>query len=260
MATREQSVLRFKQSIENLQNSKYIMANSKVFDVISSVNQSKLLSDMFSYLTKDYDFYNSLVAVLCEEDGKKSFKMPIKSTEVMAFTYCLLNEINYKRLQLTDLLDYFDKEKNYELAYQKFCQEVLEVFKVYAVQSATQLINITSSTSGEVIKRSTSERVEVESATKEDVIPSDIKSANLPVTMLRLLELDTLAVRSSRISKDEKEDLIYVLKTFSEVVRGKDSEKIKLCYLAYYHAFRPYKKIKNNLAGITELLKGENIV
>ena len=108
------------------------MANAKIFEVISQIKQSKLLNDMFNHFVKDYDFYNGLVNALSEVDGVKSFVMPVKSTEVMAFTYCLLTEISQKKLQLTDLLDYFDNSKNYEKAYLKFCQDVLQPFKTYA--------------------------------------------------------------------------------------------------------------------------------
>ena len=255
MSSRESSLANFCSTIDNLCLTKYIMANAKIFEVISQIKQSKLLNDMFNHFVKDYDFYNGLVNALSEVDGVKSFVMPVKSTEVMAFTYCLLTEISQKKLQLTDLLDYFDNSKNYEKAYLKFCQDVLQPFKTYVYQSAMQVINMTQITSEPVI---VSEVVEEEKPTKiEDI---DVKKASLPVTIIRLLELDGLSVRSSRLSKDEKEDLLYVLELFTEIIRGKDVEKIKLCYLAYYYAFKPYKKIKTNIEDLTEILKNEGII
>ena len=34
---------------------------------------------------------------------------------------------------------------------------------------------------------------------------------------------------------------------------GGDVDKIKLSYLAYYYAMRPFKKVKNNVKTITEI-------
>lgn len=252
MPSRQNSVNKFLIAVDNLCNSKYIMANSKVFDVITVINQSKLLSDMINYFVKDFDYYNCFVNALNENDGVKFFKLPPKSTEVIAFVFLLLNEVNYKRIQLSDLLDYFDAGKNYEQAYVKFCQEVLQPFKSYVYSAAMQIINVTSGTSEGVVAVEN-----VETSTEQSVAT---KKVSISATILRLIELDSLAVRSSRISKDEKEDLLFVLETFSEIIRGKDSEKIKLCFLAYYHAFKPYRKIKNNLAGISEILREEGII
>ncbi len=257
MSSRESSVTNFCVAIDNLCSTKYIMANSKVFDVISQIKQSKLLTDMFNHFTKDYDFYNGLINALSEVDGVKSFKMPIKATDVMAFVYLLLTEITHKKLQLTDLLDYFDNTKDYEKAYINFCQDVLQPFKAYVYNSAMQVINLTQSgveTASEPIEQPK----ESEKATKIDDI--DVTKASLPVTIIRLLELDGLSVRSSRLSKDEKEDLLYVIDLFTEIIRGKDKDKIKLCYLAYYYAFKPYKKIKINIEDLTEILRKEEII
>ena len=252
MPSRQNSVNKFLVAVDNLCNSKYIMANSKVFEVITVINQSKLLSDMIKYFVKDFDYYNCFINALNEKDGVKYFKLPQRSTEVIAFVYLLLNEVNYKRIQLSDLLDYFDASKNYEQAYVKFCSEVLSPFKSYVYSAAMQIINVTSGVGSEVVYEK-----EPETTTEKEV---PVKKVSISATILRLIELDSLAVRSSRISKDEKEDLLFVLDTFSEVIRGKDSEKIKLCFLAYYHAFKPYRKIKNNLSGISEILREEGII
>ena len=255
MSSRETSVKNFCVAIDTLCTTKYIMADLKIFEVISQIKQSKLLTEMFNHFIKDYDFYNGLVNSLNEENGVKSFVMPVKATDVMAFTYSLLTEISQKKLQLTDLLDYFDATKNYEKAYSKFCQDVLQPFKTYVYNSAMQVINMTQvSQPSEVLQ----ENPEQEKSTKiEDI---DVNKASLPVTLIRLLELDGLSVRSSRISKDEKEDLLYVIDLFIEIIRNKDFEKIKLCYLVYYYAFKPYKKIKTNITDVTEILRKQDII
>ena len=79
-------------------------------------------------------------------------------------------------------------------------------------------------------------------------------------TIYRLLDLDKLAIIQSHTSRDEKEELIYVLDNFCSYLHGGDKEKIWLSYQIYYYALRNYKKIKTNLKDITEILIEKNIL
>ena len=79
-------------------------------------------------------------------------------------------------------------------------------------------------------------------------------------TILRLLDLDRLAVKESRLSGADTQELIYVIDRFEEKLKEKDREKISLIYLAYLYAVRPFKKLKTNVKRITELLIEEKIV
>ena len=87
MRTREQSLNNFIKLCDELISSKYLFANSKVFDVITAINSSKLLSDLFSYFTEDYDFQSALVESFYDKGDEKCFSLPVKKTDVLAFVY-----------------------------------------------------------------------------------------------------------------------------------------------------------------------------
>ena len=252
MKTREESLNNFCSLIDKLMSSKYLLASASVFEVVTAINSSKLLSNMFEYFTDGFDFEEALTEAFYMQDGEKFFKLPISSGEVLALVYTLLKEINYKRLQLSDLLDFFDSGKNYEISYQKFAQEVLLPFKSYVYQVAMQLIDGTESVeSTEVLEPIVDENLILEDNSKE-LIETD-KNAEF-ATLRRLLDLDKLSIAQSKLSSDDKEELRYVLNILEEEIKGGNAEKIKLSYLAYYYAMRPYKKVKNNLKTITEIL------
>ena len=263
MRTREESLNNFIKLCDELISSKYLFANSKIFDVITAINSSKLLSNVFSYFVEEYDFQSALISAFYDKGDEKCFNLPVKNTDVLAFVYSLLREINYKNLQLTDLLDYFDGDKNYEVAYKNFAKTVLLPFKSYAYQIGIQMINSTQSKEEALITQKLVEEEPLDINTAKVIKNAVEKVGNFEnnlKTILRLLDLDRLAVKESRLSSADTQELIYVLDRFEEKLKEKDKEKISLIYLAYLYAVRPFKKLKTNVKRITELLIEEQII
>ena len=231
---------------------------------------------MFKYFTEGFDFYQTYLNCLSEEDGVKTFEMPVRDTDVLAFVYSLLREINFNKFQLTDMLDYFTNDKNYDVGYKAFCQAVILPFKSFTYQIGMQVINnvqiveeVEASSSSDEVKIQPSKNVEnIVVNTEEDLAvegaKTDISKGNGKITLqrniYRLIDLDRLAIIQSHISRDDKEELIYVLESFNKYLLEGDVEKIGLAYQVYYYALRPYKKIKTNIKSITEILVENNIL
>lgn len=260
MRTREQSLNDFSAVIDSLINSKYLFAGARIFDVLKAINSSKVLSDTFEYFSDGFDFEGILSDALIDSEDGRSFILPEKNTDAITLVYLLLKEINNKNAQLTDLLDYFNGAKNYELAFKNFANEVLIPFRDYTMEIGFQIIGKTASDYNE-IKESEEEKIEVKEVVKE--APKEVvkpKLFNNTTTLIRLLDLDRLSIKQSRQKTEEKEELLYVLNVFSNEIKDGDASKIKLSYLAYYYALRPYRKIQSNLKEITEILMEEEII
>ncbi len=265
MRTREESLNNFCKLVDELINVNYLLANSKIFEVITSINSSKLLTEIFNYFSDGFDFEGVLTNCFTEENAVKKFVLPKKNTDVLALVYLILREINFKNLQLTDLLEYFDGAKNYEQAYKNFGQEVLLPFKTYAYQIGRVMINSTQSESEakavrlnvaeEPINASTLNAVEKE-ISKTEVTPSEVSTISDATRLVRLIELDKLSVTQSRLSKEEKNELFYVLELFESEIKKGDAERINLAYLAYVYAIKPFKRVKNNVKEITNIIFG----
>ncbi|MBO5888628.1 MAG: hypothetical protein J6Q58_00635 [Clostridia bacterium] len=251
MKTREESLSQFCNLLDKLMSSKYLLASSSIFELLTLINSSKILSDIFNYFTEDYDFASSLSNAFYMQDGVKYFTLPSDSTEVLALVYTILKEINYKNLQLADLLDFFDGGKNYEISYQNFSNEVLLPFKTYAYNVAVQMIN--GSQELENVQPVSEEIQEINRIEKPEKYSIITNKSDDYATIRRLIDLDKLSITQSRLSDDEKEELRYVLGVFEDEIIGGDVDKIKLSYLAYYYAMRPFKKVKNNIKTITEI-------
>ncbi len=262
MRTREQSLNEFSQVLDSLINVKYLFAGARIFDVLKTINSSKILLDIFNYFSDGFDFETILSNALNENEEGRYFILPEKSTDAITLVYLLLREINNKNAQLTDLLDYFDGAKNYEVAYSNFANEVLVPFKNYTLEIGMQIIGNTQEEAQQIIS------VEDEPALLEATsVESDNKSADeletasgINIYLLRLLDLDRLSITQSRQKEEEKDELLYILDIFVSEIKGGDASKIRLAYLAYYYALRPYRKIQNNLKEITENLMENKII
>ena len=259
MRTREQSLNDFSDVLDTLINSKYLFAGARILDVLKGINSSKILSDMFEYFADGFDFEGVLSAALVDDENGKSFVLPEKNTDAITLVYLLLKEINNKNAQLADLLDYFDSDKNYEIAYKNFSSSVLIPFRDLTLEIGHQIIGKTASEFKE-IKETEEEVVEVKEIKQEKIETSKPKLFNNNTTLIRLLDLDRLSIIQSRQKEEEKEELLYVLNVFTSEIKDGDSSKIKLSYLAYYYALKPYRKIQTNLKEITEILMEEKII
>ncbi len=262
MRTREESLNNFIKICDELISSRYLFANSKVFDLITLINSSKLLSDTFNYFIDGYDFQSALIDAFRQSGSDKFFVLPEKNTDVLAFVFSLLREINYKNLQLTDLLDYFEGGKNYEISYKNFAKNVLLPFKSYAYQIGIQMINSTQTKEEALITQKPIEEEPLQLINKkiENAVEKVSSFENTLATIIRILDLDRLAVKESRLSSADTQELLYVIDVFENKLKEKDKEKISLSYLAYLYAVRPFKKLKTNVRRITELLIEENII
>lgn len=255
MRTREQSLTDFSAVLDSLINSKYLFAGARIFDVLKVINSSKILSDTFEYFADGFDFEGVLSNALIDNEEGRSFILPESQTDTITVIYMLLKEINNKNAQLTDLLDYFNGAKNYDVAFKNFANEVLIPFRDYTIEICRQVIGKTEDEYNE-IKEVEQEKVEVKEVLNE--IENSKPFNNM--TLIRLLDLDRLSITQSRQKDEEKEELIYVLDVFAKEIKNGDKSKIKLSYLAYYYALRPYRKIQSNLKEITEILMEEKII
>lgn len=263
MRTREESLNNFSKLVGELIDSNYLLANSKIFEVITAVNTSKLLTETFKYFTDGFNFEEVLTNCFVEENGVKKFVLPLKSTDALALVYLILREINFKNLQLTDLLEYFDPSKNYDVAFKAFGEQVLLPFKSYVYQVGRVIINSTQTegeAQAEAQKTAELEAQKLAEANKAKQLEESEVVAKLPLNtrLIRLLDLDKLSVVQSRISKEDKSELLYVLDLFINEIKKGDSEKINLAYLAYFYALKPYRRIQNNVKEITAILYNEN--
>lgn len=91
----------FEQAINNLRNTKYILVDKRVNELVKVINKN---TDIYNYIVEcgiNFDFNRTLLE--CEsEDG---FKVPERDHILVAFVYELLKRFESKKYNITDFLE-----------------------------------------------------------------------------------------------------------------------------------------------------------
>lgn len=129
MGTKEQ-VLSFFEKCEELKNCKFIMATSKIKDVLKCIVNCPDLYRLFSEVTKNFNYLATRAQCLVtENDGvyKHSYcVLPQAVDKKLAFCFCLFVEFDKDTLNFNEFLRiYFPEDGSYFASYHSFCDTVV---------------------------------------------------------------------------------------------------------------------------------------
>ncbi|MBO4323296.1 MAG: hypothetical protein J5836_01395 [Clostridia bacterium] len=132
----------FNKKLDELINSKYLLADGKVSEVLKAIASSELLYDIIAHFIKDYDYAAAKAKSLAETGGKGVFCMPEKDEDIIALVFSLLFEIDDKKEDLFALCNkYFYSAEGNQTSYGNFCSVVLVPFGEAVNKTAYKLIN-----------------------------------------------------------------------------------------------------------------------
>ncbi|MCD8200961.1 MAG: hypothetical protein LUD47_02720 [Clostridia bacterium] len=123
-------VTNFLNKCDDLKSCRFIVAPTKIRELLQSIAASRELCRFFSDLTKDFDYNTAKTnCFVCVTDGTTRKNRLVISGEVnfrLAFTFCLLVEIDKQIINLNDLLSrYFFVDGSYYSSYQMFVEDVI---------------------------------------------------------------------------------------------------------------------------------------
>lgn len=134
MATSAQQLNRFFQACDKLMNEKYMVADSRIEDVLRSIAECRALTDLFSAVTERFDYPSAKKIYLRFPASSASFHgkafLPEDRGEVLAFVFCLLVDIDAGRIKFDDfLLRYFYEDGSYTASFALFSDRMLRPFR-----------------------------------------------------------------------------------------------------------------------------------
>ena len=232
MLTRERSLANFISATDELINSKYILADSKVGAILKAVAQSRMLYETFEYVTDGYDY--AAAKSVCFASGASA--LPQKSADALAFVFLFLMEVDAKREDVIRVLsDYFDADKvGMQTAYADFAEKILKPFRDAASETFGKII------SGEMLVVNRREEPSVD----ERVAEFEKKTTTVAYAI-------TVAEDEvKRSGSDGAEELAYILKELLGALKESDSDKITLACLALKYATKSVKRPKIPTADI----------
>ena len=230
--TKEQ-VVSFLDKCEEMKSCKFIMATTKIKDLLKCIVNCPELYRLFEAVTKDFNYLavksQCLVSV---NDGLLSRNYVILPKTVgqrLAFIFCLLVEFDRETLNFNDFLRlYYPEDGSYFASYQAFCNTVIKGLEESVAQVFKEELDYpTPEESGENL--------------------AEIFSA-LGVAVAQEIQF----ISSSSIVEEEKENGIKILAAILKSVKENDDENTD-ALLCGYNYFVLYNNCISE--GITELIK-----
>ena len=122
-------IIEFLDKCAEVKNCKFIMATTKIKDLLKSIVNSAELYEVFNTVAAKFDYIAAKERCFVEDKesfGRNKVVLPDTVGERLAFIFCLLVEIDRGEIQINSFLQkFYPKDGSYYASYHLFCDEVI---------------------------------------------------------------------------------------------------------------------------------------
>ena len=133
MDTGREQIDLFLRRCDELMQSKFIIADTKIGELLQAIAASDLLYAFFRDITKDFDYpaaKDKYMNYAPYGKTQKKLLFPQDPAEKLAFIFCLLMEFDNKTMDLSRFLqEYFYEDGSFYESFYAFCNQVVKPFK-----------------------------------------------------------------------------------------------------------------------------------
>lgn len=237
MNTKEQ-VLSFLDCCDELFKCKFIMATTKIKDILKCIVNCPELYRLFEAVTQNFNYPEVKAQCLVSTDDgvytRSYVVLPQTVGNRLAFVFCLLVEFDKETLNFSDFLrKYFPEDGSYYASHRAFCNTVIKplqeaVSQVFAEElSASAEINAPSSR------------------------PNEKKSQLIAAILLSISE-EIGFVDESAINADDKGDGIKILTALAQAVRAEDGDLIEALTYGYDYFVLYHNCVSGGVAALVQ--------
>ncbi len=240
----------FMQRINEFIESKYILADIKIVNLLKSIAASETLLALFKNCLTGFDYEAAKKKYLVKSpylsDSKGEFVLPPNPREILAFIFNILVDIDAKRIILSEFLSkYFYEDGSCYAGYSAFINSMIRPFgacvetlmesviegslqdPVEAVNEAEE--NLAKQKELDEIERKKDEELQKKSYGKN---AKKIKE---------LLLIDKKKVKESNLNPKAKEEALLVIDMLANVVESMDKDAVNYAFVAYKNTARIHK-------------------
>lgn len=235
MANNKESVNidRFLLSINNMIESKYILIDRRISDILLSIADTHEVYNLIAECMINFDF---------KQEWKKAtqsnmMKLPANDSKRISFIFCLLNNLDDKNLDATNVLEKYFSYDRMVSPYEQFCKNIIAEFGRLVVKK----LKI------EVSDSNVYENLDMEHVDREDEFS----------VLAKLLDDFCTFVTSQKKIKHtflQQSDLVAVISTFKEVVLSKHVEYFYSYQVAINSAIVKNKVLKTKFADANKII------
>ncbi|MDE7182701.1 MAG: hypothetical protein K2O41_06730 [Clostridia bacterium] len=241
MSSTKEQVLTFLEKCEELKKCKFIMATTKIKDLLKCIVNSPDLYRLFDTVTKDFDYLQEKQRCLVTlNDGvfNKSYViLPHTIGQRLAFIFCLLVEFDRDTLNFNDFLQkYFLEDGSYFSSYQAFCKTIINSLE----DMLRQVYKDTLEENGE--------DYEIRA-----VVPNSLRSKLISEISLCILN-ERQYIKRCSVQREEKEGAYKILDELLNAVRAGDEQLIDALICGYNYFVLHNKCVSDGVGALIGVL------
>jgi len=241
-------------------NSKYILADIKIVNLLKAIAASDTLIAVFKNCLENFDYEKAKKTYLVKSPylsaEKGEFVMPESSAELLAFVFNILVDIDAKRIDLTSFLDkYFYVDGSSYSAYAAFINSMIKPFR------NTVKVIVESVIDGKIADPLAEDKKEEQKPVKTEKEPEkkqEVKPVSKTSTkkIKDCLLIDKTNVKNSRLKEQVKNELITVIDLFANVLDSEDKDAIEYAFITYKYVAKAHRWLfKGRIKKVEKLLK-----
>lgn len=255
----------FIERADELIDSKYILADIKIANLLKSIASSDTLLALFKNCLTDFDYVEAQKKYLVKSkylaDDKGEFVLPPNSRELLAFIFNVLVDIDAKRIDLCGFLNkYFYVDGSFSSGYDAFITAMVKPFKnsVKMLMDGVldgKLQDPVEAFVEEEERRAKQQEQDRKAAEKEQELLKKAYGESIKKIKNMLLE-DKQKIKKSKYSEEIQKDVLLVIDMLANVIDSEDKDAIEYAFVAYKYVAKAHKIIFfGRVNKITALLK-----
>lgn len=238
MSTTKEQVTAFLNKCDELKNCKFIMATTKIKDLLKCIVNSSDLYGLFDAVTKNYNYAEQKKRCLIATDNgitrRNTVVLPQTVGQRLAFIFCLLVEFDRGTIGFNDFLQkYFREDGSFFAGYRAFCDTVITALE-------------------EVIKQVFKEVL------SEEWYAEDAQTKANRARIFNLIKLSIAAekdfISTSAVPEEEKENAYKILEALSVAAEYGDEDMIDALICGYNYFILYYRCVSDGISPLIEAL------
>ena len=233
-------------------DSKYILADVKIANLLKSIALSETLLALFKNCLIDFDFEDAKTKYLVKSQflssDKGEFILPPNSKELLAFIFNVLVDIDAKRIDMGNFINkYFFVDGSFSSAYDAFVTAMIKPFKNSVKMFMESVIDGKLQDPIEAFveeenRRAKEEKEREEQVQKEKELLAKSYGASVKAIKEILLE-DKQKIRASKLKESVKEEILLVIDMLANVIESEDKDAVIYAFISYKYVAKSKKLI-----------------
>lgn len=266
--TRKEELDLFLVKIDELIDSKYIIADIKIVNLLKAIASSNTLVAIFKNCLQDFDYEGAYKKYLVKSpylaENKGEFILPTSSRDLLAFVFSIIMDIDAKNIELGEFLNkYFYVDGSYSSGYNDFITKMIKPFRSTVKVLMESVIEGKVQDPVEAILEQEKKKEEQEALNKQNEEKQKELSQKTYFNKIKLLKeillKDKTKIKQSKLNQLDKEEIILVIDMLANVIESNDKDAIIYAYISYKYVAKAHKILLFGRAKKVGRLAGEII-